>query len=61
MVVHPGAYNELIHCDPEQRQWDEIVRRDGLKAALPWRDSRYDQRLARNAGNNARPAPILEA
>ena len=31
---------------PEQREWDEIVRRDGLKAALAWRDRRYDQRLA---------------
>jgi enoyl-CoA hydratase/carnithine racemase len=27
---------------PEQREWDEIVRRDGLKAALAWRDRRYD-------------------
>ena len=31
---------------PEQREWDEIVRRDGLKAALAWRDKRYDERLA---------------
>jgi enoyl-CoA hydratase/carnithine racemase len=31
---------------PEQREWDEIVRRDGLKAALAWRDRRYDERLA---------------
>jgi enoyl-CoA hydratase len=31
---------------PEQREWDEIVRRDGLKAALVWRDRRYDERLA---------------
>ena len=23
---------------PEQREWDRIVRRDGLKAALAWRD-----------------------
>ena len=29
---------------PEQREWDEIVRRDGLKAALAWRDRRYDER-----------------
>lgn len=27
---------------PEQRAWDEIVRRDGLKAALAWRERRYD-------------------
>jgi enoyl-CoA hydratase len=31
---------------PEQREWDAIVKRDGLKAALAWRDARYDQRLA---------------
>ena len=31
---------------PEQREWDDIVRRDGLKAALAWRDRRYDERLA---------------
>jgi len=31
---------------PEQRAWDTIVRRDGLKAALAWRDARYDERLA---------------
>ena len=31
---------------PEQREWDTIVRRDGLKAALSWRDRRYDERLA---------------
>jgi len=32
---------------PEQREWDEIVRRDGLKTALAWRDRRYDERLDR--------------
>jgi enoyl-CoA hydratase len=31
---------------PEQREWDEIVRRDGLKAALAWRDRRWQERLA---------------
>lgn len=34
---------------PEQREWDEIVKRDGLKAALAWRDRRYDERLAESA------------
>ncbi len=34
---------------PEQREWDEIVRRDGLKAALAWRDQRYNERLADRA------------
>lgn len=31
---------------PEQREWDAIVRREGLRAALAWRDRRYDERLA---------------
>ncbi len=34
---------------PEQREWDSIVKRDGLKAALAWRDRRYDERLADSA------------
>src|SRR5262245_52795329 len=37
---------------PEQREWDAIVRRDGLKEALAWRDRRYDERLA-DAGRSA--------
>jgi hypothetical protein len=28
------------------REFDAIVRRDGLKVALDWRDRRYDERLA---------------
>jgi enoyl-CoA hydratase len=35
---------------PEQREWDTIVRRDGLRAALAWRDRRYDERLADRGG-----------
>jgi enoyl-CoA hydratase len=31
---------------PEQREWDAIVRSEGLKAALAWRDRRYEERLA---------------
>jgi enoyl-CoA hydratase len=31
---------------PEQRQFDEIVSTQGLKAALAWRDSRYGEELA---------------
>lgn len=30
---------------PEQREWDAIVRADGVKAALAWRDRRYEERL----------------
>jgi len=32
---------------PEQRQFDEIVSTQGLKAALAWRDSRYGAELGR--------------
>jgi enoyl-CoA hydratase len=32
---------------PEQRQFDEIVAAQGLKAALAWRDSRYGENLGR--------------
>jgi enoyl-CoA hydratase len=31
---------------PEQREFDQIVRDQGLKAALRWRDSRYGQALS---------------
>jgi len=31
---------------PEQQEWDRIVKGEGLKAALAWRDRRYDERLA---------------
>lgn len=41
---------------PEQREWDTIVRRDGLKAALSWRDRRYDERLA-ESGRGAEGPP----
>jgi enoyl-CoA hydratase len=30
---------------PEQNEFDEIVRREGLRAALAWRDSRYGETL----------------
>ena len=43
---------------PEQREWDAIVRRDGLKAALAWRDRRYDERLA-TGDREARPERLL--
>jgi enoyl-CoA hydratase len=39
---------------PEQREWDSIVRRDGLKAALAWRDRRYDERLAESGRGGPR-------
>lgn len=44
----------------EQREWDAIVRRDGLKAALAWRDRRYDERLV-ESGRDAPPTAAVEA
>ena len=41
---------------PEQREWDAIVRREGLKAALAWRDRRYEERLA----DSGRTGPATE-
>src|SRR5262245_3958668 len=43
----------FINMSESSREFDAIVRRDGLKAALAWRDARYDERLA-DAGT-ARP------
>ena len=40
---------------PEQLEWDTIVRRDGLKAALAWRDRRYDERLAESGRGRGKP------
>ncbi len=39
---------------PEQREWDTIVRRDGLRAALAWRDARYAERVS--TSGRAEPA-----
>lgn len=36
----------FINMSATAREFDAIVRRDGLKAALAWRDARYDERLA---------------
>ena len=41
---------------PEQREWDEIVRRDGLKAALAWRDRRYEAERAGPSDGTVPPA-----
>jgi enoyl-CoA hydratase len=42
----------FINVSETSREFDTIVRRDGLKAALAWRDARYDERLA-EAGRRA--------
>ena len=36
----------MINMSETQREFDAVVRREGLKAALAWRDQRYDERLA---------------
>jgi enoyl-CoA hydratase len=36
----------IINMSETSREFDAIVRRDGLRAALAWRDARYDERLA---------------
>jgi enoyl-CoA hydratase len=40
----------FVNMSETSRAFDEIVRRDGLKAALAWRDARYDERLADAGG-----------
>jgi len=36
----------FVAMSETSRAFDAIVRRDGLKAALAWRDERYDERLS---------------
>jgi len=40
---------------PEQREWDALVRRDGVKAALAWRDARYEADRPGPIGDGDRP------
>jgi hypothetical protein len=44
----------IVNMSETQREFDGVVRRDGLKAALAWRDARYDERLA-GSGRAAPP------
>ena len=39
----------FVNMSETSRAFDAIVRRDGLKAALAWRDARYEERLAEAA------------
>jgi enoyl-CoA hydratase len=49
-VVEMGLdLQSFINLSATSRVFEEIVRRDGLKAALAWRDERYDEQL-REAG-----------
>jgi enoyl-CoA hydratase len=45
----------FINMSETAREFDAIVRSEGLKAALAWRDQRYDERLADKAPG-VRPA-----
>jgi enoyl-CoA hydratase len=36
----------FVNMSATSREFDAIVRRDGLKAALTWRDERYEERLS---------------
>jgi enoyl-CoA hydratase len=46
----------FVNMSAASREFDSIVRRDGLKAALAWRDARYDERL-RDAVRRPEAAP----
>ena len=47
----------FINMSETAREFDRIVQSEGLKAALAWRDQRYDERLARSPGTGGREAP----
>jgi enoyl-CoA hydratase/carnithine racemase len=36
----------FVNVSETAREFDAVVRREGLKAALAWRDARYEERLA---------------
>jgi enoyl-CoA hydratase len=46
----------MINMSQTQREFDIVIRRDGLKAALAWRDRRYEERLA-ESGRHTRGEP----
>jgi len=46
----------FVNMSETAREFDAIVRSEGLKAALAWRDRRYDERLA-DAGRAGGPSP----
>lgn len=47
----------FINMSETAREFDRIVQNEGLKAALAWRDQRYDERLAGSAGTGSPEAP----
>jgi enoyl-CoA hydratase len=46
----------FVNMSETAREFDAIVRRDGLKAALAWRDRRYYERLSGPDGGRVDPA-----
>jgi enoyl-CoA hydratase len=42
----------IVNMSETSREFDTIVRTQGLKAALAWRDRRYDERLAESGRAN---------
>ncbi|HEV8490416.1 MAG TPA: enoyl-CoA hydratase-related protein [Candidatus Limnocylindrales bacterium] len=44
----------FVNTSATSREFDAIVRREGLKAALAWRDARYEERLAEAARRTPR-------
>jgi enoyl-CoA hydratase len=44
----------FVNMSETAREFDAVVRRDGLKAALSWRDARYEERLADSRRGEAR-------
>ncbi len=49
----------FVNMSTTAREFDAIVRSDGLKAALAWRDRRYDERLA-DAGRGPEPGAAAD-
>jgi enoyl-CoA hydratase len=47
----------FINMSETAREFDAIVRGQGLKAALEWRDRRYDERLADSVRHVDRTSP----
>jgi enoyl-CoA hydratase len=39
----------FVNMSETAREFDAVVRQDGMKAALAWRDARYEERLAGSA------------
>jgi len=47
----------FVNMSDTAREFDAVVRRDGMKAALAWRDARYEERLAESGRASTSPGP----